>query len=978
MSAPSPKELIKAVSSFAQSPVLPLPDELIQVIDGFLDKHADKFEDGLSDKLHEEFMSIFKKDIGQEPSRVAAFVAILRRLRPLIGQPAKVLQWFDLFLPLLGQLDQNKDLSSEIPGFWLDIITADDGNDTSSSPASAAAPVAEKLMMIWLIECQLFHGEVDMLHGLQGKSIEHTLLTYGKRRPKDFMILLDRFFCRKAHRSKSIFLLSSFIQSQPPHLYLILQTPLFSNLLNCLQRDTSTTTVSLALTALTMILPHVPSSLVPHLPTLFNIYARLLFWDSDQFNTAINVNKEHRLSPNALAWEQCSFSPVADGTTIPQLLNYFTILYGLYPMNFMDYIRKPQRYLRHAEASDLEEIEVQPTEIRHASERFRHCHLLHENFYTLTIDSEKTDFGRWIKSEPSEVVADCMALRQIPDESLVPDGLFDLSHMMNVDRDELDKYGKESALLSSSFIVGGSNLSRSPDDTQRSARSTLSDLMTAGRSQHTIRRQPSHSSYFSNRDSSSTRRSVHDGDSPTISRQITTSGSQTQLQDLINSNKVAKSGLHQSLTNESAPSLSLSHHEPIPEKQLSQPYLNPAVVSATQLPADSSNDQYRELLRYVFIVYNDLLFERFLKQQHLTHIGELRRRHGREAASEAETQNLINVNKQLKQRLEEAKKAELQAKTEGEKSRTLSKKWEAEISQKLKALREEQKKWNAQGSILRNDLDSAKAETEKLRALVCEVEVRELQLKQKIQSANINFSEAERLRSEIERLSKSERDLQAKEPHHEAAAAEVVDANRRAEMLSMKLAAHESDLKRTCDQYESQITELKTQLQDVLGRDGEQSSSAMKIQLKKALEANQAVQAEMKLRVGELTLKNAVLQAKIFEQRSEFPHRSKSMVDLPTDSEEDSSTGSDEPSDARNRRQRGLSDPQTFESDVPDTSSAIGSSSLGRTSVPLGVEAAVRTYGRGGVQDNRKKKDKKEEKDKKKTGGGLRGIRGFA
>ncbi|KAG4220203.1 hypothetical protein PC116_g31318, partial [Phytophthora cactorum] len=144
-------------------------------------------------------------------------------------------------------------------------------------------------------------------------------------------------------------------------------------------------------------------------------------------------------------------------------------------------------------------------------------------------------------------------------------------------------------------------------------------------------------------------------------------------------------------------------------------------------------------------------------------MGELRRRHVREAASEAETQNLIIQNRQLKQQVKNAKESEIQAKKESEKSRTLSKKWEADLTAKLRALREEQKKWNAEGDALRTELDTAKREADKLRLLVCEAEVRELGLKQNMQSVEISVSELERLRKDVERLTESERNYQAKE-----------------------------------------------------------------------------------------------------------------------------------------------------------------------------------------------------------------------
>ncbi|KAF2971136.1 hypothetical protein GQX73_g2430 [Xylaria multiplex] len=872
--APTLKELVKAVSSFTRTASFPLPDDLVQIIEAFLNKHTDKWDESIAEKVHDELLSIFKQDIAQEPARYAAFIAILRHFRPLIGQPARTLQWFDLLLPALTHLGQDKDLASESQGIVLDILTGADGNDTGSFTRGAATPVAEKIILLWFREVELLRESPDALQDFKEKQLRETLLLYGKKRPKDFMTVLDRFVCKRSHRPSALLLLSSFVQSQPPHLYLILQTPLFGNLLNCLQRDTSTTIISLALTVLTMILPHVPSSLVPYLPTLFNIYARLLFWERElSAHVATEESEERRPSSGPLDWEVSPFSSDADDSSVlQQVLNYFTILYGLYPINFMDYIRKPQRYLRHAEASDPDAIEVQPTEIRHASERFRQCHLLHENFYTLTIDSEKTDFGRWIKSEPAEVVADCMALRQLPDE-LLDAAPLDLAEILNSDSDELDKDEKEPGLLSSSFTIGTSDLG----DIRRSSGSSISQLAA---------RHSSLSSHHSKRDSSSTRRSENDSDSVTLSRQLVTSSSQTQLQDLMNSNKVVKSSLHQSLANDSVASLSLSH-ESIPEKS-SQLHLNLPGPSV-QLPDAAANNKQRKLLRYIYLLYNDLVFERFLKQQHLTHIGELRRRH------------------------KKLKKAEIQAKTEAEKSRTLAKKLEADIFNKLKVLRDEQKKWNIERSDLQAELKGVKDEAEELRTLVCDVEVRELRLKQNIQSADINFGELERLRNEVARLTESQRNYQARETERQASMTHAAEADGRAQAADMKLAARESEFKRTQDLYESQITDLNSRLKDLLETSGGHSIENLKVQLNTALEASRVTQTEVQKRMHELSRKNTELQTKIFEMEASISIPPKQAIRGRADTEDELSSELGSSPGSSNRRRQSLSDPELFE-----------------------------------------------------------------
>ncbi|KAI1386373.1 Hamartin protein-domain-containing protein [Hypoxylon trugodes] len=991
-SAPTFRELSKAINGFIPTASLPLPDDLVEVIDAYVYKH-EKVDESVADKVNDELLSIFHRDVAQVPSRFAPFIAITRHLRPIVGQPAKTLQWFDLLLPALDHLNQEKGLAAEVEGVLLDILTPEDGNDPGSPTGGSAPQLAERLMVQWLAEYEAVGKTPNTIAEFKEQQLRRILLHYGKKRPKDLLTVLDMYVAKKAYRPRALSFLAIFVQSQPPHLHLILQTPLFRNLINCLQLDTSTTIVSLALTALTMILPHMPSSLVPHLPTLFNIYARLLFWERELSSQAADeAEKDRRLSPNNLAWEKVIYSSDCEDRNIPQLLHYFTILYGLYPINFMDYIRKPQRYLRHAEVPDADDIEVQPTEIRHASERFRQCHLLHENFYTLTIESEKTDFGRWIKSEPAEVVADCVALCQ-SSEPLSGQYISNAVNTRATEESESERDGTESALLSSSYPFGTPSFSPIQGDERRNTMSTLADSIANSRIQSAVLRQSSISSHHSARDISSPRLSGNGNESPTLSRQIVQSASQTQLQDLINSNKAIKSGLHQSMANDSVPSLALSHHDSISDRTSSQLQPNLPQANVSLSPTDAINAQIAHLQRQILLLSNDLTFERFMKQQHLTHMGELRRRHVREAASEAETQNLIIQNRQLRQRLKDAKDSEIQAKRESEKSRTLSKKWEADLTTKLRALREEQKKWNAEGGTLRAELEAAKREADKLRSLVCEAEVRELALKQNMQSVEINVNELERLRKDVERLTESERNNQAKETERQATIAHAAEADSRAEELEMKLRAHDSDIQQTHNMYQSQIAELNEKLQNALKDGSGRNSENLKSQVESALAASRAQQTELKARVAELIKKNAALQASILELQSTVAELSKPEPRRSMDPEVDLSSDSGSPLDTRNRQHRGFSDSEMFEATSYNATPPLEPYSTGgstasqgrRPSTPLadplsagkGSPTTERYFGRGGVQNLRKdKKEKKDDKERKKSTG-LRGIRGF-
>ncbi|KAH8205528.1 hypothetical protein TruAng_000234 [Truncatella angustata] len=916
-SAPSFKDLTKALHNFLPSASLPLPNDLVEIIEGYVQKH-DAREESVSQKLHEELISVYEKDVVGHPSRYGPFLNILRRLRPLIAHPERTAKWWHLLQPCFAHISEEKGLAEESQATALDVLTADFGDDANNPGGGVAIPLAEDMLQLWLEDCKVAGRAVDALENFREKQLRETLILYGKKRPRDFMAVVGKFMAKKKYRARTLHLTSDFIRNRPPHLYLILQTPLFGNLINCLQLDSSTTIVSLALTALTMVLPHIPSSLVPHLPTLFNVYARLLFWERElsAAEHGFALPMERRLAASNTTWEKAFFSQEFDGTSIPQLSNYFTILYGLYPINFMDYIRKPQRYLRHAEVTNPDDIEVQPTEIRHASEPFRQCHTLHENFYTLTIDSEKTDFGRWIKSEPAEVVGNCMALRQpLELSSDLLSTQFGAQELPSLSiKDEADD-GPESALLSSSVPLLSSPFGGLHGDSWRSTQTILVGSPTSSRVQSAVFRQSSQSSHQSHRDSSSTRPSGNSGDSP----QLPPTGSFTNLQDMLNSNKAIKSSLNQSLGNDSVPSLALSHQESISERP--QSIAIPATQS-TNLAASSSSgtedkdSQIRHLYRQILLLHNDLIFERFMKQQHLTHMGELRRKQVREAASEAETQNLIIANRHLKKQLEKSRKTESQVKNDSEKSRNLAKRWEADLSAKLKTIREEQKKWTKEGETLREDLAKAKAENIALVKLLCDLEVREIGVSQQVQYVEANTEETERLKLTVKRLEESERNLQAQEAERQAAMTRAVQAEGRAEMIQQKLDAQDVEFQQTRDLYESHVMALNAKLHDALKNGNERRVEGLKDHIDSVLAASRAQQTELKKRIADLAKKNTALHATILDLQSQAQVPTRSASDPMRSSSPESDTTPESSNVAlafRSRKHRGFSDPEIFD-----------------------------------------------------------------
>jgi hypothetical protein len=574
------------------------------------------------------------------------------------------------------------------------------------------------------------------------------------------------------------------------------------------------------MTALIMCLPHIPTSMSKHLPPLFNIYSRMLFWDRERKSPELanhdSDNEKNGMPPPAKesdeSWDKMSYLLESEDETVPELLHYFTFLYGLYPINFMSYIRKPQRYLRHANFPGADDLDIEPTEIRQRSEPFRQVHLLHPNFFTTTIESELTDSHRWMTSEAADVVAECMALYSPTDGQ---DGHASRSKTM-ARKNEPNSDIPEQPLLNQDDQTPFPSRHNSWRNTQSTAVASADGFRVS--SLHRKLSQTSQS-MPSIADSPSIHPSDHLADSPTLPAQMLTSPSHNQLHDLLNGPKPTRASIYQTLTNDSVASLALSNHH-----HDSSIHMDAYLASLTRdtiprspalRPANADPSlKVAYLHREIQLLRNDLNFERYLKQQHLSHIGQLRTKQIREARVEAETQNLINSNKILKSKLEEAKRSNVQMKKETEKSKTHSRKWESDLSAKLKVLREEQKKWHAERDELKGDLEKAKERTERLKQLVITSESRELSSRQKVQSVEASLDELERLRGQVEKLTLSLRTYEAGETDAVRAKESEEAALRRVAIVEIELEARDKAHEEAKLAFEREIEALRPESED--------------------------------------------------------------------------------------------------------------------------------------------------------------------
>lgn len=663
---------------------------------------------------------------------------------------------------------------------------------------------------------------------------------------------LDELFVQKQYRMQALGLLSAFVRLQPPHLYLVLETSLLRHLEKCLLIDTSTTVIELALVVLIMLLPHICGALTSdhHLPKLFLIYSRVLCWDKlskpEDHKTANGPNEndyedsdEDEMEDEVTdqAWEQLQPAEGEEGGS-PTLMHYFTFMYGLFPLNFMSFVRKSRKYLKSLNFPSARDFDLDEDLIHSRTEPYRSVHLLHPNMFTTTIEEELSE-NRWLKSDPADVVTDCMDLCVAVSAALEDPGpppatkLPPIPPLPEIPTEfALDDIGHDSDVswrnTQSTMFVPSGEAPEMPDTIEMPLRSK------------------SVASAKSFKSASPLLKTYDTMDSPTL--------------------PPAKEALKQSLLNASTASAQ-RHVNPKP----SLDSFARSVAGTMSPPHPHHNQSMASLQREIMLLRNDLNFERYLKLQHLSHIGQLQRKHIREAAVEADTQNLINTNKTLKARLTKANELYAQLKKETLTSRTQSKKWESDLNGKVRTYRDSEKTWHSEEEKLRFELQRTQADYEHLKKIVEKAEAEQLRAEQRTRALEYELEDYSNARDELENAQQKimEYEDQAQDLH--SLIQQRNDLRNDLEIANMRLNSREAERERSVTAYERRIMILEQRLQATertAGPPGQLSSSVQQM-LDSALAASHAKLQSLKKTHQNLATQYTELQMKYQDLEAE-------------------------------------------------------------------------------------------------------------
>ncbi|KAK8161003.1 Hamartin protein-domain-containing protein [Phyllosticta citrichinensis] len=798
MASGAVKDAAKAIDAAFAGPevVYPLPEKLQRTLEKLLE-NVHELEDADSQRLHEDLLATYENHVHDEPSKRAPFLHALRLLRTAIKGGPKLLEWWDV---LIGSVVDGVGFKSveieDASEFVLGVLAFDANGEDSAWQAAAAASYLQKLLNRYLHHTRLPTAEEDVIttqDEYMASQIEAIL---------ELLLALNDLFVQAKHRAQALSLLSAFVRRQPPRLYLVLETPLIDSLKKCLMFDKSATVVELALTVLIMFLPHITSALFACLPKLFLIYTRVLCWDQviapapeDPMNPdgeAMDgdATDEDDDESNDSTWDKLDVTygnPNENPeTAAPGALYFFTFLYGLFPLNFMSYVRAPRKWLKSINYLEADDLILDKDALRKRTEAFRQVHLLHPHFFTSTPEEELSE-TRFLKSEPADVVIDCMGLCMAVSSSLQDPGPPPTTKLPDVPQTSVPTDSIPGLSMDDGVTLATSASSPSgtrSNGTWRNTQSTAYTSYSCG-TQHT----PQLPDSFSGPDS--VQGAGKPVDSPTLPAAEGCETAEEPLQP------------------------TESTHDSNEDNAPTSPRLESfaEALSSNQNSISPSHDRLAQniatLQREVMLLRNDLNFERYLKSQHLSHIGHLQQKHIKEATFEAETQNLINTNRLLKAKLQKANEVNAQLKKEATTTRNQHKKWEGEVKSRITSFQKDSTTWNSSEASLRENLEAAKKDISNLKKMVAETEAKELNARIHLRQKEAEIEEVDILRKEVDDLQRRLREFELKELNFEQVQEDSELLRGELKLANERLRSRDYEKERLAKSYERKFAELE-------------------------------------------------------------------------------------------------------------------------------------------------------------------------
>ncbi|KAK3678103.1 hypothetical protein LTR78_002198 [Recurvomyces mirabilis] len=758
MASRTMKDVIKALQAQFSAAKIPisLPTESRRMLQNFVDEHDGTISEEESARVSTDLWNFWERYVGETPAKTGAFIGVLKELQPLITRDEDTLFWWNQVVRgVVTSTGYRKAVLDDGTEFVVQSLLPQEGA-AEGVHSRVANRLLGELFSVYATRTRSLVGESTFVAGENAQvaqQIEGILVAFGKKQPKDLFYCLDRLIVGIDTRMQGLTLLGVFLRQQTPHLYLASTTPLVETLLKCLMSDTSTTVLSVALTSLTMLLPHIAASLSSQLPRLFLVYSRLLCWE--KFSPLSTEAQKLSVTDDRIStsggdpgdvgidadWEKLRPADATTESEAPELLTFFTYLYGLYPLHLTSYIRKPRRFLKDRQFPGADDFDLDQTVIRSRTEQFRQLHLLHPNFYNMTVEEEAND-PKWAKMESADVVAEVHALCVANVAPVSP---------------------------------GPPPSSKLPDVPRLPAISTLKSPQLSPSTSHA-----SFKTGNSWRDTQSTSGQTLDGDSPVLGPHSVQSDDDLSIPAFRPRSKG---------TSRATPSL--------------DDFPRPARSPKTDMRPPQSNIAYVE--RENTLLRNELNFERWHKAQYSAHIGQLMRKNVKDAATDAQQLNLLNANRALHKQNDHIRSEREATIKDSALTRKHSNSLEASYADRFTQMKKDQETWKADAQELRR----LRHENDQYRELLVATEAREANSKDRLAIAKRDLQDMEDVQQKLDSAEDKVREYEYREFEMDRAKHELDIVLSEKDTLQMRVKRHQHELERAKQAHAEKVAELQ-------------------------------------------------------------------------------------------------------------------------------------------------------------------------
>ncbi|KAL2316275.1 Hamartin [Schizosaccharomyces pombe] len=405
--------------------------ELIAEVESYQQRYP-KQNPTNSQKIRHILDEIYEKTPFNNTRRRILWLAVLKTVIPLLILDRQAVgEWWDqIFFPFLNSPTQLKPVFSDLKSILFYILIFHDEDEWGGDlRRECAEETITRLVDLYVSKAIENLGDVESQEQ-RNQTIEclvNVLVHYGIQRPKELSSCFCHHFLNPPTRIPILSVMVEVIRRQGPRLYEIPQTGFYDLVLKCAEFDTSPILLSYALSFILMILSHICNSLDDSLYRLFCIYIRFSMIDptSGFPSSTASGNWEvfhdfmSTYASTTTSQTDSSYNDVHDivGSSQPDYLEsldysqLFSILYALYPINFLEFLRDPKLYaskhnfqIRYSFNQDL---------LSTKSDGLLGRHLAHSNFLKYTAETELTDKSRWTRLDSIAVVALCNSLNAV-------------------------------------------------------------------------------------------------------------------------------------------------------------------------------------------------------------------------------------------------------------------------------------------------------------------------------------------------------------------------------------------------------------------------------------------------------------------------------------------------------------------------------------------------------------------------------------